>query len=405
MLTSIELRAAPNSAGNFKIWENTPKCDIDFGHCNPTMLFLRRSVGPALCLAQTLFIAGASSSTIPIIDLAGFLSLNASQASKADVAKAWDTALKTFGFAAIVNHGVAEETQSGLFDAALAFFRLPRDDKLRTRSGQAYGDGNGGFTPVGVESASRTLGRNAPPDLVENFVYLASTLAAASEGIDNGPAASMHAPAQAYWTSLGELVGHLHELSALALGLPETHFFRQFYEPDPKYALRLAYYPPLDDDDGDINNEQGQGECKTKAVRYGAHTDYQGFTVLLPDPRRPGLEVYPPHASSGESLDAKAWIPMHEGLAEAGALVVNIGDLMQQWTNDRWHSTLHRVSNPPEGSPARKHDRLSLAFFTGPRENAVIEVLPECIAPGDQPKYAPVRSGDHLRAKLTASNV
>jgi len=364
---------------------------------------MRRIVYSALLLVHFFLVKTNASSSIPIIDLAGFLAPNATQDSKMKVAKQWDAALKTFGFAAIVNHGVANETRADIFSAALNFFRLPHDEKLRARLSQAYGGGNGGYIPMGVESVSRTLGKKAPPDLVENFVYLSSTLGASSGTVD-GPAASMHAPARAYWASLSELVSHLHELSALSLGLPETHFFHKFYEPDPNFFLRLAYYPPIDDD-GD-SSEEAQGECNAKALRYGAHTDYQGFTILLPDPQRPGLEVYPPHAASSESYDdPAAWIPVHEGLAEAGALVVNIGDLMQQWTNDRWHSTLHRVTNPPKGSSERHYDRLSLAFFTGPREDAVIEVLPECVASNERPKYGPVRSGDHLRSKLETSNV
>jgi len=390
-----------NTAGDSRAKQN---CNIWLRLTTDKPLYqvMRQFLLSALHLAHSLKIVASSS--IPIIDLAGFLSLNATQDTKVAVAKEWDTALKTYGFAAIINHGVPNETQADIFNAALSFFRLSHDEKLLARSGQAYGGGNGGYIPMGVESVSRTLGQKAPPDLVENFVYLASTLDAYSDTVD-GPAASMHAPARAYWASLSELVGHLHELSAISLGLPEKHFFSKFYEPDPKFALRLAYYPPINDDGGSTT-EEVQGECNANGLRYGAHTDYQGFTILLPDPQRPGLEVYPPHTRSSESSDdSAAWIPVHDGLAEAGALVVNIGDLMQQWTNDRWHSTLHRVSNPPKGSPERDNDRLSLAFFTGPREDAVIDVLPECVASGEKPKYGPVRSGDHLRAKLAASNV
>jgi isopenicillin N synthase-like dioxygenase len=79
--------------------------------------------------------------------------------------------------------------------------------------------------------------------------------------------------------------------------------------------------------------------------------------------------------------------------------VVNIGDLMAQWTNDRWVSTLHRVALPElqAGPQAR---RLSLVFFHQPDDDARIECIPTCVAPGQAPRYAPVTSGEHLRLKI-----
>ena len=82
--------------------------------------------------------------------------------------------------------------------------------------------------------------------------------------------------------------------------------------------------------------------------------------------------------------------------------VINIGDLMAQWTNDRWVSTLHRVVNPPPEEGGRDR-RQSLAFFHQPDWDAEITVLPSCVAPGDTAHYAPVRSGPHLMSKFRAT--
>ena len=83
---------------------------------------------------------------------------------------------------------------------------------------------------------------------------------------------------------------------------------------------------------------------------------------------------------------------------------MNIGDLYEVWTNGRWRSTVHRVTKPPPGSAAASSPRLSIPFFTGPRNDAVVEAMPTCVGEGIPPRYAPVRVRDHLLGKLRASN-
>merc|ERR1712113_1292301 len=112
----------------------------------------------------------------------------------------------------------------------------------------------------------------------------------------------------------------------MALGQPLS-FFDEFYE-YPASALVISHYPPLTSDTNDM--------------RYRAHSDYSGFTVLLPDMsdhigQAGGLEV---------DIDG-AWVPVKP---QRGCFVVNIGDLFETWTNNRWRSTPHRVTRPPCGS-------------------------------------------------------
>jgi isopenicillin N synthase-like dioxygenase len=121
-------------------------------------------------------------------------------------------------------------------------------------------------------------------------------------------------------------------------------------------------------------------------MRMGAHTDYGSITVLLADPV-PGLQICD---------DAGHW---HDVVPAPGSFTVNVGDLLAEWSNDRWRSTLHRVVPPPPGAdgPVR---RRSVAWFQQPNWDAVIECLPTCSDETNPPRYAPVTSGDHLMAKL-----
>ena len=80
------------------------------------------------------------------------------------------------------------------------------------------------------------------------------------------------------------------------------------------------------------------------------------------------------------------------------SFVINIGDLMMRWTNDRWVSTLHRVVNPPEAEAARAR-RLSLVFFHHPNYDAEVACIPTCADAANPPRYPPVKAGPYRRDK------
>jgi isopenicillin N synthase-like dioxygenase len=80
-------------------------------------------------------------------------------------------------------------------------------------------------------------------------------------------------------------------------------------------------------------------------------------------------------------------------------LVINAGDLIQRWTNDRWRSNVHRVVNPPRALTGSTR-RLSIVCFTGPSADTEIACIPSCIPAGETAKYAPIIAGDHLKEKV-----
>ena len=176
-----------------------------------------------------------------------------------------------------------------------------------------------------------------------------------------------------YYLAMEKLGARLMELFAVALDLSPDYFAPAHVH--HVSALRALNYPPLERDH--LPGQHGAG----------AHADYGSVTILKPDPDVPGLEVRMP---DGRWLQAPA---------VTTGFVVNIGDMLARWTNDRWVSTLHRVVT---NNATRK--RQSLAYFQNPRHDAEIRCIPTCLAAGEDAKYPPVLAGRYLMDKFSASN-
>ena len=314
-------------------------------------------------------------SPIPLVNLSDFLDRR-SDAARLEVAQAWDAAMSSVGMAVIVGHGIDAELIRSMERDAHRFFARPHGEKMKSCLNRGYGFG--GYVPQGVEAVARSTGASDHADLVENYVF--NVGGSTDEPTPPPEELAEHVPR--YWAQAEALMRSLMRLSALSLGLPEDHFDPPFAS--PKCNLRLAYYAPL----------SAAADERPPGARYGAHTDYTGFTILRQDPHIAGLQAQLP---GGE------WtaVPPHPT-----GLVVNAGDLIQVWTNDRWRSPPHRVANPRDGdAAAAAAARLSVVFFTGPSDDTLIEALPGSFGPDRPKRHAPVSAREHLLMKLSRSNV
>jgi isopenicillin N synthase-like dioxygenase len=319
---------------------------------------------------------------VPVIDLSPAMEGDAD--ARRTVAQAIGKACEESGFLVIVGHGVDAELIDRTYALTDQFFRLPDADKARVETTDT--DLRGWKREGGYVAASS--GFETPPDLCEMFTYnrLGDPGVAETSGLGDALDAMSGAnqwPDRpegfretwlAYYAALEALGSEMMRLFALALDLPED-WFEDKLDHHMTNLCANWYYPLTDDP------LAGQ-------FRKGPHTDWGSLTILYQDDAG-GLQV---RDKDGEWVDVPC-IP--------GSYVVNIGDLMAVWTNDRWVSTMHRVVPPP--SARAGVPRISIPFFHQPNYDAVVECLPSCHSATDPARHEPITSGAWLYQKLQAA--
>ncbi|MCU1361387.1 MAG: isopenicillin synthase family oxygenase [Ilumatobacteraceae bacterium] len=307
----------------------------------------------------------------------------------AAVADAIGAACREVGFFQIIGHGVPVPVIERARRAALAFFDLPLADRMaaaRRTPDDAYG-----YIAIETEALTRSMVTDEASAADLKATFNAGPFDRPTTPVDDAGERWAFAPTpwppalpelrdalEPYAFEMLQLAARLMRLFAIALRLPDDHFDSSI-DQSPS-ALRIIDYPHLD--------AVALDRAGTRQLRAGAHTDYGTLTLLVQDDAPGGLEVLDP--ASGQ------WTPVP---ARPDAIVVNLGDLLARWTNDRWRSTLHRVVVPPRDAPGSTR-RQSIAFFHNANYHAVVQCLPTCLDPGERPRHPPVVAGPHLMTKF-----
>jgi isopenicillin N synthase-like dioxygenase len=274
-----------------------------------------------------------------------------------------------YGFAIVADHDLTPDLVEGALARTKAFFAL--SDDIKRKYHQAGGGGARGYTPFGIETA-----KGADHFDLKEFWHMGRDLAEGHPYRAYMPPNVWPTEIDGFEAYVGGLYRALDQLGlkilraiALHLGLPLAFF-------DEKVALgnsvlRLLHYPPV--------------PAEATGVRAGAHEDINVITLLL-GAEEAGLEV----------LDRDgAWLPIQPPL---GAVVCNIGDMLQRLTNHVLPSTTHRVVNPP--SERRGHARYSTPFFLHFAPDYKIETLASCTSPDNPARYEPITAQDFLMQRL-----
>ncbi|KAL3497538.1 hypothetical protein ACH5RR_040270 [Cinchona calisaya] len=298
---------------------------------------------------------------LPIIDL--------SSSDRISTAQSIRQACIEYGFFYLINHGVEEELFQRVFEESRKFFRLPYEEKMKMIRKNYRG-----YTPLYAEKLDTSL--SSKGDSKESF-YIGPLEDIATVGkLNQWPPAEQlplwRSTMEDYYQRVLNAGKALLSLVALALNLDEDFFEKVGALDKPNGLFRLICYP----------GELGNGDQQI----YGAsaHSDYGTITLLAAEDVS-GLQV-----CREKSEQPQVWEDVHH---IRGAFIVNIGDLMERWTNCLFRSTMHRVV--PTGQ-----ERYSAAFFFDPNPDCMVECLKSCCSESCPPRYPPIRSGDYIEERF-----
>lgn len=301
---------------------------------------------------------------IPIVDLTPLL--DGSDPQK--VAKEMGYICENIGFLYIKNHGVPKSLIEEAYKLAAEFFALPTEEKEKldiVKTGEILR----GYIPM--------YGENADPKNTKDF----------KECYDFGQHCDEVSPFfgpnpipervnrfrevfEQYHAEMMRLARKLVSAIAMSLDLPADYFVK--LQQKPITILRLNHYPTQ------------TGPITLGEIGTGAHTDY-GFLTILAQDANGGLQV---QNRDGDWVSAP---PV------ADTFVVNIGDLVQTFTNDRYVATTHRVINTSGNA------RYSMPFFIDLDFDATVEVVPTCDTPENPAKYKPYTCGQYKYDRFLAT--
>ncbi|RAO65528.1 uncharacterized protein BHQ10_001540 [Talaromyces amestolkiae] len=331
--------------------------------------------------------------SIPIVDFSAWTQTSNKEA-RIQVAKQIVEASKEVGFVYITNHKLADSLLEEAFEWSREFFALSPEDKLKAPHPEGWAV-HRGYSWPGLEKVSQAISEGNDEELVRKLREVKDFKESYDMGSDNNSdQPNQWIPEEVlpgfrdfmtrfYWDCFGAASEVLRAI-AVGIGLDdEDHLVRK--HSGHNNQLRLLHYPSIP---ADVIESQAM-------ARMPAHTDWSSMTILFQDDCG-GLEVED-LAQPGRFIPAT---PVKN------AIVMNVGDLLQRWSNDYLRSTNHRVTLPIlkdrfQGPERMTRERYSIPYFLAPDPTSLIECLPTCVTEGNPAKYEPITQGDYNRMRAS----
>ncbi len=319
--------------------------------------------------------AALATSAVPVIDISPYL--EGTPEGRAAVAAAVGRACEDIGFLVITGHGVAQASIDAMYETSRRFFERPMDEKMAVVS--PGGNPFEGYSPnpgkaSGDTPVLREFFHSSRYDTTEEAVangYPADV--ASSLPVNLWPEApdDFEAVWKHYFAEMEALARRMLHIFATALDLPEDWFDDKVDRHLGNLAANYYLAQPVEPQPGQLRSQ--------------AHVDFSTLTILYRDDAPGGLQVHQRGAG---------WVDVPD---IEGSYVVNLGDMMARWTNDKWVATPHRVVNPPR--ELAMTTRISVPFFHLPNHEAVIESIPTCVTATQPERYVPIDAGEWIAAR------
>ena len=291
---------------------------------------------------------------IPLIDVADYFA-GGGDSDLDRIAGELHRACVEVGFCSIIGHGFSRELLDAAFASARAFHALDQEDKDALTMDQPGWPGGVGYLPV----MNRKLPTRRKGNLNESIVFKRDHRIELDDNRwpDESSLPGFRATIEAYMHAIEALAKRMLPVYARALGLDGNFFDQAFTR--PLYRMRLTRYPIMPDKAGD---------------EYGIspHVDTTFFTILAQN--SPGLVIH--------HEPRQCWI--HVPVVE-DAFIVNTGELLKQWTNDRYLSVKHFADNN-----TGEESRYSIPFFFNANADYRMTCIPTCCDGDNPPKYPPL---------------
>ncbi|KAF9701017.1 hypothetical protein EKO04_000529 [Ascochyta lentis] len=322
---------------------------------------------------------------VPIVDFSAYSSKQ-HDSDKTKTAREIDEAFRNVGFVYLKNHGVQQEKIAECFKWSKAFFSLPTERKMQAPHPPG-GSHHRGYSAPGVEKVSQhTYDANElskareVPDYKESFE--SGNMDDASQPniwLSESALPGFRSGMEGFFKECEALVHSVLDALSTALDVPDAGLSATHAQ--SLFQLRILHYPPL----------AASELQERKRSRINAHSDFGTLTLLFQDSVG-GLEIEDPHTPG----QFHAVPPVEQ------AVLVNVGDLMSRWSNERWKSTVHRVVSPPGDEGRMLPDRYSIPFFATADPDTVIEALPGCWDAENPKKYPSVTAWEYVQMRMAA---
>lgn len=332
-------------------------------------------------------VAGAGAPAIPVLDLG--------LGTRAERARALHAAAAGLGFFYVTGHGVPQEAVDAAFAALKRFFAAPPAVKAALQAAPGQPPlGYSAFNSIKLDPQGQSVG-----DTREQFKVAGRAFALdygdAAAGGGAGPLPAGADPEAFYWPAEAAAPGlkaalsryfllvkalgdELLQLVEAALGLPPGTFGAPGTFDRAMHIMSSIHYDATPSD------------VRRGVLGCGSHTDYGAMTLLMTD-EVPGLQVC---ADKARPAGERVWLDVEP---RRGHFVVNLGEMLERWSNGLYNANLHRVVN------AAGRERFSVAFFFEPNLACPIAPFPACCRGGAAPAYEPTTYGDFLKWKYAVT--